>query len=384
MLLRRTLILGGGFGGVAAAHELRRLRPDDEIILIDRAAHFMVGFRKTWILLGDGRPDAARGALANLQNAGIQFTQGEVTAIYPAQRAADVDGQRYEADAVIVALGARLAVEQVPGFQAHVWNVYDAEGLEGVRRQLEQFKGGRVSVGVYGLPYKCPPAPYEIAIMAAEWFHARGVTVEMELFTPLPATLPIVGSAGCGVIEEHLAKHGIRFLPGHQATAVEDQTVFFGQQQRQYDLLLGVPPHRCPHVVVSSGLAQEDGWIQVDSRTLETIFPGVYAVGDVTMVTMANGMPLPMAGVFAEGEGRVAAQRIAAALDGREPEATFDGAGGCFLEVGEGQARMVEGDFLALEGPEVTLSAASREYLADKQRFEQERLQAWFGEGARD
>ena len=381
--MRRTLILGGGFGGVATAHELRRLRPDDEIIVVDRASHFMVGFRKTWTLLGNEPPDAGRGRLADLEKFGIGFRQGTVTTIRAAERAADVDGERIEADALVVALGARLAGEETPGFEEHVKNLYDPLGLADVRRAIHGFEGGRVSVGVYGLPYKCPPAPYEIAIMAGEFFRARGVQATVEVFTPLPMSLPIVGEAGCGVIDARLAEHGIGFFPGHKVTAVEAGTVYFGEKRLHYDLLLGVPAHRCPRVVRDSGLTMEGDWVHVDSRTLETDFPGVYAIGDVTAIAMANGKPLPMAGVFAEGEGRVVAQRIAAAFDGRQADAHFDGKGGCFLEVGEGLAMVVEGEFLAHPEPRVELGAASVENLAKKERFERERLQAWFGAPSR-
>lgn len=379
--MRRVLILGGGFGGLATAHELRTLRPNDEIIVLDRATHFMVGFRKTWILLGEGEEDAesGRGALADLEKYGIRYRQGEVSAIYPLERAAEIDGERVQADAMVVALGARLAGDAVPGFNEHVLNVYDAEALLGARKRIRDFGGGRVAVGVYGLPYKCPPAPYEIAIMVSEFFKEKGVDAEVEVFSPLPATLPIVGSAGCGVIESRLAGHGIAFLPEKQATKVEEGRVYFGNESRSYDLLLGIPPHRSPHVVVESGMAPPEGWIHVDARTLQTDFPGVYAIGDVTAVMMANGKPLPMAGVFAEGEGRVVARRIAAAFEGREADVWFEGKGGCFLEVGNGLAMMVEGAFLARPHPDVTLGEASRENLEKKRRFEQERLQAWFG-----
>lgn len=379
--MKRVLVLGGGFGGLATAHELRRLRPDDEIVVVDRATHFLVGFRKTWAIFGDEPVDAGRGRLADLEKFGIRFRQGTVTAIHAAQRAVDVDGERLGADALVVALGSRLAVEEIPGFSQHVLNLYDAQGLADLRQALRDFEGGRVSVGVYGLPYKCPPAPYEIAITASEFFKRRGVSATVEVFTPLPMSLPIVGEAGCGIVDAHLAGHGVGFLPGHNVTAVQAGAVFFGQKRLEYDLLLGVPPHRCPRVVQESGLTAGGDWVRVDPRTLETAHVGVYAIGDVTQIMMGNGKPLPMAGVFAEAQGRVAAQRIAASLEGRAAEATFDGKGGCFLEVGDGLAMMVEGDFLAQPGPRVELRPATAENVQKKEQFERQHLQAWFGDG---
>jgi sulfide:quinone oxidoreductase len=191
-------------------------------------------------------------------------------------------------------------------------------------------------------------------------------------------SLPVLGPAGCDVIEGRLAENGIAFLPDHKAISVEPGEVVFASGKRPYDLLLGVPPHRPPALVKESGLVDDSGWVPVDPRTLETRFPGVYAIGDVVQISMADGKPLPKAGVFAEAMGEVVADRIAAAFAGREPEARFMGEGGCYLEVGGGQAMMVQGRFLAEPAPEVTLSEASPRYLDEKRSFEEQRLQKWF------
>jgi sulfide:quinone oxidoreductase len=131
--------------------------------------------------------------------------------------------------------------------------------------------------------------------------------------------------------------------------------------------------------VRESGLVGSSGWVPVDARTLETEFPGVYAIGDVVHIAMANGMPLPKAGVFAEAMGQVVADRIAAAFAGQESRAEFKGEGGCYLEVGGGQAMMVQGRFLTEPAPEVELTEASPQYLDEKRTFETQRLQTWFG-----
>jgi sulfide:quinone oxidoreductase len=379
--MKRVLILGGGFGGVATAHALRaKLAPDDEIIVVERRSHFVFGLRNTWALTGQSTLEVGQRPLASLERRGIQVMSGAITAIDPAARAAEVDSRRVEADAVVVSLGAELTPDKVPGFQSYAFNVYDPQDIPRAAEAVRRFSGGRVVIGIFGAPYKCPPAPYEMALVLNDLFSARNVPITLEVFTPQPMSLPILGQTGCSVIESRLDQHGITFLPNHKVVAVEAGEIVFTNERRPYDLLLGVPPHQCPAVVVQSGLADGNAWVRVDARTLETRFPGVYAIGDLTEITLANGMPLPKAGVFAEGEGQIVANRIAAAFAGRTPEAMFEGVGHCFMEVGKGQALLVRGRFLAEPAPDVDLTEPSPQFLEEKHTFEAERLRAWFGE----
>ncbi len=379
--MNRVLVLGGGFGGISAAITLREQLPaGDEIILAERNTHFMMGLRQTWALTGQSTLAAGQRPLAALEKRGIQVRQGAVTAIDPAGRAAEIDGQQVEADALIVALGAELAPEQAPGFHEHALNVYDPRSIERAAEAVAALEQGRLMIGIFGAPYKCPPAPYEMALVLKDLFDSHQKNITVEVFSPQPMSLPALGQAGCSVLDSRLSEKGIIFLANHKATAIEAGQVAFGERKRPYDLLLGVPPHRCPAVVKQSGLTGEAAWVRVDPRSMETSFPGVYAVGDITEILMANGLPLPKAGVFAEAEGRIAAQNIAATLSGKPPEARFDGVGYCFMEVGQGEVLYVEGEFLAEPAPDVRMTEPSIEKMQAKHAFETDHLTAWFGE----
>jgi sulfide:quinone oxidoreductase len=281
---------------------------------------------------------------------------------------------------VLVALGADLAPESVPGLSEHGHDVYDHDAVPAAAEALASLRKGRVAVGIFGAPYTCPPAPYELALLAQEAATSRGAELELTVFTPQPMSLPVLGATGCEVVEGRLKLRGIGFRPKSTAERVEpDRVVLEGDGEIPFDLLLAVPPHRCPQVLVDAGLAEPGGWVKVDPRTLETPFEGVSAIGDCTAIPLATGQPLPKAGVLAEGEGRVVAERIVARLSGIEPEGAFDGQGACYLEVGHGEAMMVRGRFLAEPAPEVELTPASPRYLEEKTRYERDRLDLWFG-----
>lgn len=378
--MSRVVVLGGGFGGVAAAYKLRdQLDEADEVILVDRTDWFAVGFRKTWALFEPAKWEQGTRSLASLQTRGIHFVQGEIEAIDPADRAAIVDGERLEADALILALGAEEDPEAVPGFAEYGHNPYSVADLARTSQALREFDGGRLLVGVIGEPHPCPPAPYEMAYLLREFYDERETEVDVAVFTPKPSSLPVAGEAGCMIVENRLEENGIRFLPNRRALEVERGTVQFSTAREGFDLLLGIPPHRPPEVVVQAGLTGDSGWVEPDPATLATDYDGVYAIGDLTYIEMDNGKPLPKAGVFAEAQGETAAEHIAARLQGRGSGSEFEGRGGCFLEMGHGEAVLVEGHFLAEGGPQVEVSQPSPDRFDDKLSFERQRLQRWFG-----
>jgi sulfide:quinone oxidoreductase len=308
--MRRVLILGAGFGGLAAAAALRsRLPEQDEVVLVDRKTSYVMGLRKWWAVVGRSTLDAGRRDLATVAERGIQFRQGTVESLDPANRAATVDGDRIGADAVIVALGAQHDLDAIPGLRQHALNLYDSAAIPSVIEALESFGGGRLGIGIFGVPYTCPPAPYELAMLLRESLDQRGIRAEVEVFSPQPMSLPVLGQENCSTVESLLESRGVGFLPSHRAVAVRQGEVQFATGPRRYDLLLAIPPHRCPTVLAQAGLTSDGGWVRVDLATMETTISGVHAIGDAVEVPLANGMPLPKAGVFAEAGAAVAARR---------------------------------------------------------------------------
>jgi sulfide:quinone oxidoreductase len=378
----RIVILGAGFGGLTVAIELRAaLGPEHEIVVVERNDSYLMGLRKLWILAGLATAEEGRRPVGALAGNGIRLVREQITRIDLAARTVETSGPSLTYDHLVVALGAEGRPDLVPGFREHARNLYDAESVIRASREIAAFSSGRLLVAIAGIPYKCPPAPFEATMLLESAFRARGVREQISLTvtSPQPMSLPIVGKAACSVIETELLFKGIEFFPNKKVQQIEAGRVLYEDGEVPYDLLVGVPPHRCPPVVKQSGLTGEGEWVKVNPQTMETAHPGVWAIGDVTEIMTAVNMPLPKAGVFAEGQGKVVAAAIAARVAGAAPPDSFDGYGYCFLEMGDGVARLVRGHFLAEGGPQVELAMPGPEHAQAKEQFERERLDRWFG-----
>lgn len=380
--MARTVILGAGFGGIAVATELRRTLGDGHaVVLVDRAEDFSMGLRKLWELVGIGTIAEGSRPRRLLADRGVEVVRGTVEAIDPAARTVRCDGSVLVADHLVVALGAEPRPDLVPGMAEHAHDVWEPARVPAAAAALRALEGGRVAVVIAGGPFPCPPAPYECAMLVDEWLRDHGVRerTEVVVSTFQPILLPNAGKEGSAWLAEQLAERGIEARAGRKVERFEQGRVVYADGELEADLVIGVPPHRPPAVVAESGLAGEGGWVAVDHGTLATPHRGVFAVGDVTQITLANGLPLPKAGVIAEVEGTRVAAAIAAELRGTEPPPPFDGHGQCFIEMGESVATMVEGDFYGDPQPVVRLREPSVEIAQDKRRFEAERLARWFG-----
>jgi sulfide:quinone oxidoreductase len=380
--MSRTLILGGGFGGITVATELRRLLGDHhEVVLVDRGEQFAMGLRKLWALVGIGSYEEGSRPLEILNGRGVRFLQRQITKIDPAARSVETDREALEGDYLVVALGAEPRPDLVPGLKEHAHNVWDARGVPALKTVLDDFTGGRIAIVIAGVPYACPPAPYECSMLLDDHLRERGLRerTSIAVATLQPMLLPNAGREGSSWLGEQLTERGIAFQVGRKVRRVEEGRFVFEEGELEADVLIGVPPHRVPAVVGTSGLTGQGEWIGVNPATLETSYDRVFAIGDVTTIRLANGMPLPKAGVIAELEGQRVAAAIGADVRGEAAPPGFDGRGYCFMEMGKTKATLIEGHFFATPEPQVALKGVSVEHAEEKRRFEAERLQRWFG-----
>ncbi len=377
------LILGGGFGGLTAAHHLRRLLPPEHrVVVVERESTFHICSFKMRLITGEMKDlHGAERELSGLGRKGIEWVHSEIQEIDLKARKVRTSSGTLEGDYIIIALGADKDGKGVPGFAESAYNLYDTGGALGLQKALEGFDRGRVVVLITRTPFSCPAAPYEAAFLMDSVFRTRGnrQRVEIAIYTPEPRPMPAAGPDMGNAVIGMLKEKNIEYHPQHKLQKIDSGTrqIVSDGGQAPFDLLVGIPPHAAPKVVREAGLTDETGWVPVDMQTLETRYPGVFALGDVTSIRQPNptGLFLPKAWVFAEEQGRVVAENIAARISGKDQSNKFDGKGFCYVEVGDGLSAYGSGDFYAYPTAKVWLEPPTLRHHEERRKLEQERLE---------
>lgn len=372
----RVLVLGAGFGGLELSTALSEQLGDRvEVTLIDRAEGFIFGFSKLDVMFGKRLDKEVFHAYAHIAKPNVRFVRAEILSIDPGARSVETDAGSFDGEVMVVALGADLDPSATPGLLEVGHEFYTTESAFRLREVLASFQGGRVIVGVTSTPFKCPPAPSETALLMHDYLTARGIrdassiSLVMPLGTPIPPS-PAASAKLLATFEER----GIAWHPGRLVERLDpdDKTVVLSDGTAMgFDLFLGVPRHKVPAVVESAGMTS-DGWIPVDPATLETRFPDVYAVGDVTSVGT------PKAGVFSEGQASVVASQLVARHGVGPAPVSYDGRGICYLEFGERMVGKVDVTFLSGQAPVGTLDGPSASIADEKADFGSSRIRRWF------
>src|SRR3954449_9857054 len=373
------MILGAGFGGLELATLLSETLQDVvRVTLLDRNDSFVFGFSKLEVMLGRQAADDVRLDYRDIDKDGVEFRQETVTAIDPAARRVITNLGSYDADFLVVAMGADYDMESTPGLEAGGFEYYTVDGAARLRDALAQFDGGTVLVSVLGQPFKCPPAAFEGAFLLHEYFTQRGIrdSVQMASTFPMQRPVPVTGEVS-QMFREALATRGIEELPQHLVTRIDPATRtahLASGGTLPYDLFVGIPIHRAPDPLAASGLAV-NGWVPVDQTNLRTQFQQVYALGDVC----TGPRTVAKAGIFAESAALAVADDIAASIAGGESPAPYGGWGICHAEFGDGLVSRVEVDFLSGPAAAAQRRDPSREYAAEKKEFGAARRARWFG-----
>lgn len=383
-------VLGGGIGGLVASSILKDKLGNRAIVrLFERKKHFEFPPSYPWLMLGMRQPEQVQKDMHVLSRKGIEIINDEVVSLdivdQNKKEITTKNNGKFSSDFLVVALGAEYAPELIPGFQERAFHIYNLESALKFREAIEKFQGGTIAIGISRLPFKCPAAPYEVALLLDDYCRKKGMKegVNFEFFTPETNPLPAVGPEIGSKVLEFLESRGINYHPKLKLSEVGEKELKFEGSDITipYDLLFCVPPHKAPQVVTEAGLTDPTtGWISVNPETLETKSKGVYAVGDVASLPTPSGyVPyLPKAGVFAHGQAEVVANNITVQVRGKGKLRTWDGEGSCFLEVGQGKSAFVKGNFLASPRPDIKFHMPDRIWHMQKVLFEKYWMHHWF------
>jgi sulfide:quinone oxidoreductase len=372
----RVTVLGAGFGGLELTSILSKALGDQlDLTLIDQNDSFVFGASKLDVMFGRKLPDSVRIPYGHINKPGVRFCQEKITSIDAHTRRVMTDQGTYDADILVIALGADYDMNATPGLSEGGDEFYSFAGVEKLRGVIPTFSKGNIVIGVTSTPYKCPPAPSEAALLMHDYLTRHNVCDDctISLIMPFDMPIPPTPESPEGLIHE-FKQRGINYIPERLVRALDParrMVILDDDSELPYDLFLGVPKHCAPKVVVDAGLT-EDGWIPVYRATLKTRFPGIYAVGDVTSVGTSK------AGDFAEGAARVAAASILSDLNGTPPPEPFKGTGTCYIDFGNDRVGRMDVDFFSGPSPTGSYSKPEDAFAGDKLYAGTTRLARWF------
>jgi len=372
----RIVVLGAGFGGLELTTILsERIGKYIDLTLIDQNDSFYFGFSKLDVMFGRKSSEKVKISYSNIVKPGVKFHQETTTAIDPETKSVTTNKGKYQADILVVALGADYNIDATPGLAEGGHEFYSLTGAERVGKILPAFKEGHAIIGVTSTPFKCPPAPSEAALLLHEYLIRQGVRKDCKISLVIPFTLPIPPSLGSSkALLKAFAERDINYIPENMVESIDPLrkiALLDDGTELSFDLFLGIPEHVVPEVVSQSGMTVS-GWIPVDRKSLKTRYPKVYAIGDVASAGV------PKAGMFAEGAARVAAESIIAEFKEEEFSLPYDGKGTCYIQFGQNKVGRVDVDFFSGPSAKGVFYEASEAIVAEIEYFESSRIERWF------
>ena len=372
------VVLGCGMGGFTVSNLISKQVGSSAIVtIVEPNARLAFAPAFQWLVFGWRQPEKIQRDHRNLsRKKNVHMVNDRVERIDVKERTIKTESETTRYDKLVIALGTEFAFDQVPGLEAYSHDAYSIEGALKLREALDNFSGDTIGLGISRLPIKCPPAPYELALLLEEHFRRAKKRVEIYFFTPEPHPIPAAGSVIGKQVERLLNSRGIKYLPKSKLVKVERNNVVFDDgSELKFDLLVTTPPHRASQVVRDAGLTDESGWIPVNPHNLATRHEDVFAIGDITSIETPHGHApyLPKAGVFATGEAEVVANNLAVSITKKGGVKQWNGEGSCYLQVGKSESAFLKGSFLS-NPPRLEFHPPRRKWFLEKLRLEKEWL----------
>lgn len=370
----RVVIVGGGLGGLTCARRLAARSDRTEVQLVDRKGRHDFTPSLPWLVAGQRNSTQISRPLERLARKGIEVKRAEVEGLDLDRGELATSAGNLPWDELVLAPGAVLAPEQIPGLAEGAHGFYTLEAAQHLADRLSAFAGGRVLIVVAATPFRSLAAPYEAAFLIEERLREQEVVAQVDIVTVESGPMALARDDGAAQVSALLRQRGIGLQVGKQLLSVDPDAreARFADGGEPYDLLVAIPPHRPPAFVAESPLAGPDGWIVADAFRMSAA-PSVRAIGDVNSIDLGEGVTLPKAGVLAQRQAAVVADNLADLARGVRPSTDFAGAGAYDLEVGKGRAVGARGDYYGGR-PGIKLRGPSRRSHRDKLLFERRSL----------
>ena len=346
MTVSNIVVLGGGVGGTLVANLLARklTRREARITLVDQTGRHVYQPGWLYVPFGGDPPERFERSERRLLSRAVQLVVGEAQQIdREARQVLMADGTTIPFDYLVVATGARLAPEAVPGFEEGAHHFYSAEGALRLHAALREFHGGRIVVGVADIPYKCPPAPLEFTFMLDDYLRQHGLRERTEIVFLSPINRVFTIESVSEFVTPMLEERGISYETFFNTETIDPEARTISSMEGttlSYDLLVLTPPHRGACLIQHAGLDDAQGWIATDRETLQSkADPRIYAIGDAT------DLPVSKSGSAAHFEAKVVAARIAGEVHGQPVDVRYTGEVMCFIETGQQQATQIVFDY---------------------------------------
>lgn len=377
----KCLVLGGGVGGVVASQVLKKaLGKDVHVTVIDRNEKHLFSSAYPLLLIGKRTPDGISRNLSNLEKKGIEFVHAEITKIDPSMKTVHTNQGVLCGDYLIISLGIECRPETIPGFSRYAYNLYDFCEVSDAAKIISRFREGHVVLFIANLPFKCPPAPYEMIFLLDQLFRQKGCRskIDLTLITPEPSPEPFAGPLVGQSIRKMLAERDIKLLTQAKVLSVEPGKIVLDNTVIRADLFLGIASNQTPEVLQKTDLVDDFGWVNVDKHTLQTKYPAVYAIGDAAALKFpVIGADAPKAGIFAHYQAEVVARNIALEVRGKNKQYKYTGKGACIMNTGFGRARYSSVHYYKEPAPFITLMRPMYPAYWGKVLFEKYWLNRW-------
>lgn len=332
--MKKVLVLGGGAGGLIASNRLVKWSKGAvEVTLVDKNLYHEFRPSYLWVATGIRKPENIKRPFEALKNKKINYVNAIIKKIDPNNRVVKTTAGDLSYDYLIISLGAELNLNSsgIKEFPAP----WELELALKAKENLAKFKGGEIVVACYSYPYRCPPAPFELAFLSKYISEQRGIVSNIKIAHPWKEPMEAFGPLMISIFKQFLKDFNIEFIGGFEIDNVniKEKKIYSKKgESLKFDLAFIVPPHKVPSLIEEAGLLNKTSkYMDVEKVHLRnTKYDDIYGIGDIISSTLGIGM----AGIFAHLQAEHVVSRILDDALGVYMGEHYNMGGFCIMDLG--------------------------------------------------